>query len=644
MRASVTMFSPVRIKSVNEEKIEKRLDEKQYFDQLKKIALHQDIVGNVAGMKIVSTPLQVRVNQQDTPLIEEKTEKILFPSQKNIDECKSTRELMEIFATPFKCYLLNQKELINSGEKVPPPVSLFIKYWRQIRNENLPIISDRDNQIKTNLDAIEHRLNKSLLSAINRRVSDEKEEDVMARCVALINQGASVNIASFAYTLLSTAAYLGMPIVVKGLLELGANIKADSDQNWPIVHAVIQKHADVVKLLLDKHLQDHSSQAERAVEHAFEIAVRNNDLNMIKLFDGYFRAHDSSRTRVIFAAAARDDVGVAQHLTSLANTLYPEDFWKTDQSIAMTTFIKIHGIDKVNQVRIKTPNGDVTVLAYALENHHKDVAEILIRAKADVTVARHNGMLPFMLAAKRNYWEFIAPCLEFKGSDINKTDANGETALVHAIKHGNKHNRYHTVKQLLDLGANPCVEYKEVKEVKQNPPAPINTFMLEFNKPLLDEYHYNDFCNGFNPKILKALYDAMKDKEFVKRLFWRLIQEWQCDEDNKIGTLISLLGAEAVSEMKNDCGETPLIFLLRLGRYEMAECLVEHKVGVYAHTALIKFVNEENLDACKFLIKHGVDAYPYRDEIFRIIADKKNEKLSADFLEALNLSSKCLVM
>jgi ankyrin repeat protein len=656
--SSAALFPVTRMINVREEKMEKMLDN-EYLTKLKIIALHPDIAGTVAGRRVTTIPSQVRINDQDIVIKEEKIEQILFPTQQKIEECKTTRELMEIFATPFKCYLQRQQEIINDSVDafIPQPIALFIKYWQQIRINNLPLLNDQDNRIKIGLEKIEQSLYQPFFDAIAVEVPEEK---IINRCAELIAQGAPINIANDTHSPLSKAASLGLVKVVEKLLAWGARIEPlEKNLTSAIVIAACNGHTEVVRILLKAHLQDHSERSKTAVESALEQAIKNKNLEMVKLFNSYFCDHASYLSNLISVALSCGAVEIAKYLMSVTGVSYLDNTnnWKISDDTTINSLLEIFGIEKINQIRIKTDEGDVTLFFHALDGRYISAAKVLLDAKADVSVGRHDGMMPFMLAAKENYAELIGPCLDSKQCNINQADINGYTALMHAIKKDCNPDRLKSINELIKLGADPDIIVRptnlvtEDKEVKAKLPTQdktkieINAFMLEFNKSWPVKFTKKRWSDGLNFDVLKTLYAAM-DKEFVIKLLWQVMQEKQTD---KLCVFVELLGCEKISTMQNDLKETPLMMTLRLGHYKFAEALLNFRIKVDAEvnkqgdTALVHFVREANKAACQFLIENNADVNLHKELIGKIAADKN---LPRDFLELLQLNNRtgCAIM
>jgi len=92
-----------------------------------------------------------------------------------------------------------------------------------------------------------------------------------------------------------------------------------------------------------------------------------------------------------------------------------------------------------------------TALMLAVQHKHLSTMQLLLEKGAAVSIPNVQGYTPLMLCSKENYMEATAMLLRFNPeSQLEVDDSNGDTALMHASKHGNQE----LVSLLLSHGAN----------------------------------------------------------------------------------------------------------------------------------------------------------------------------------------------
>ncbi len=102
-----------------------------------------------------------------------------------------------------------------------------------------------------------------------------------------------------------------------------------------------------------------------------------------------------------------------------------------------------------------------TALMIAINERRKDVARYLIDKGANVQLRDEFGITATILAAERSYVELVKMLVHRK-ADLNAQDADGKTALMHAVIYA---NAFPTIKYLVDQKADIHLADKEGRTV-----------------------------------------------------------------------------------------------------------------------------------------------------------------------------------
>jgi ankyrin repeat protein len=103
-----------------------------------------------------------------------------------------------------------------------------------------------------------------------------------------------------------------------------------------------------------------------------------------------------------------------------------------------------------------TDSKGLTAAHHAAAANDLKILEMLKNAGANMDTASNNTLTPLMHGARSNAAATVKYLSNLEGMDINKTDADGRTALFHAAQSGS----LDTVKELLKAGADPNIKDK----------------------------------------------------------------------------------------------------------------------------------------------------------------------------------------
>lgn len=200
-------------------------------------------------------------------------------------------------------------------------------------------------------------------------------------------------------TPLHLAAQYGRGILASDLLDLGASVNASNAHGFTALHyGSVGGHENVVELLMSK--------------------------------DAKLDAVTKIGTTPLFLAARDGREGVVELLVS-------SDGVAIDSQDA----------------------NSMTPLLVAAANGHGEVVNLLLKGGADIKAKNKQGMLVLHHAAKVEDVDFLGSILKIAGSDINKRDSLGNTALHYATEFGLENN----VEILLANGADRSLENLDKK-------------------------------------------------------------------------------------------------------------------------------------------------------------------------------------
>jgi ankyrin repeat protein len=227
---------------------------------------------------------------------------------------------------------------------------------------------------------------------------------------------------------LQAAALKGQTLIVKLLLEKGADVTIANREGWtPLNSASANGHVNIVPLLLEK---------------GADVAVADNE--------GW---------TPLKSASANGHVDVVQLLLKKGADVAVADNkgWTPLKSASANGHVDVVQLllEKGADVAVASNEG-WTPLNSASANGHIDIVQLLLEKGVDMAVASNAGWTPLNLASANGHVDIVQLLLE-KGADVAVASNEGWTPLKSASANGH----VDVVQLLLKKGANVAVASKE---------------------------------------------------------------------------------------------------------------------------------------------------------------------------------------
>jgi ankyrin repeat protein len=267
------------------------------------------------------------------------------------------------------------------------------------------------------------------------------------------------NIDGFNRTALQAAALKGQTLIVKLLLEKGADVTIANREGWtPLNSASFSGHVKVVKLLLEKGADVTAVMTDRRTP--LYSASFNGHVEVVKLLlekGADVTAVMTDGRTPLYSASFNGHVKVVKLLLEKGAdvTAATTGGWTPLNSASFSRHVEVVKLllEKGAKVTVITTNG-WTPLHSASFNGHVEVVKLLLKKGADVTAAMTNGWMPLNSASFSGHVEVVKLLLE-KGADVTAATTDGRTPLYSASFSGH----VEVVKLLLEKGAE--VELKD---------------------------------------------------------------------------------------------------------------------------------------------------------------------------------------
>ena len=316
------------------------------------------------------------------------------------------------------------------------------------------------------------------MAPANKTPSGEEVAKVVRVVELLLTNGASVDVQGSEIGMpLHAAALTGQRTLVQTLIDKGADVNARSgDGQTPLYQAAKRDAPDVAELLLARKADvnartrsgytalmtsagnGNSSLAKILLEHGADVSASDKDgftallsvcrslLIRYTLEASTPGAEDLRRKaggelkseREMLGKVKGDFTVVALLLLkrganpNLATPAFtPLGVAATVGDRALAEALLAHG------ARIDDASGGETPLHAAIAERHGDIADLLIRAGADVNSRNMSQFTPLHFLAVNMHDRKLAELLIQRGADVNAKDALGHTPLEGAIRAGN---------------------------------------------------------------------------------------------------------------------------------------------------------------------------------------------------------------
>ena len=270
----------------------------------------------------------------------------------------------------------------------------------------------------------------------------------------LVRAGAGVCVAdNRADTCLSLAAHYGHTKTVRALLcmpEVDVN-QSNNRSGSSLHHAVLQKHSDVSKLLIDAGA-DIDAKDDRG-STPLHCACEEPELEIVQMLlaaGADVCAVDDKRVSCLNVAAKYGRTQIVRYLVGVkgvdVNQSNTQGFTPLHRAVA-------HKHSDVVQVLIDAgADIDAGALHCACTVRGElDTVKMLVKAGADVSVQDDHGRTCLILAVSYGYTETVRYLAGLPEVDVNQKNLFGHTALQHARQKQHKH--MDVVHVLLDHGA-----------------------------------------------------------------------------------------------------------------------------------------------------------------------------------------------
>lgn len=428
------------------------------------------------------------------------------------------------------------------------------------------------------------------------------------------------------WTALHLAAKLGNNEIAELLLKNKANISAVDKKGRMALHlAAKNENPKFVELLLSKmgvNIDDTDIDDETALHCAARKGHLNNMAILLKNNITINKANKRGVTALHLAARSKDPMLVELLLDNKADIAATDEDGETALhfAVANDNFKTLKMLldkrrDNIAVINAKDEDEE-TILHSAIKRGNKEIVDLLLKNKADISATDKRGRTALHLAAKDADLDLVKLLIE-NYANMEVTDSAGETVLHSAVRGGNlsviklllnagidaKNNKGETALHLaVKQGNKKVVELllqnkADLAATDENKETPLHFAVkkghLNIIETLLEENSEN--INAPNDEEETALHLAaeINDQAIIKLLLENKADIAAKDEEGETSLHVAirhghldivkiLIEKNADVNAFDENRNTPLHFAARYGYTEIAEYLLQNKANISA--------------------------------------------------------------
>ncbi|KAI6649494.1 Ankyrin-3-like isoform X3 [Oopsacas minuta] len=381
--------------------------------------------------------------------------------------------------------------ITDRGDKSEALKELKECFLLQNKDKKIPVLLTDDRATidiilkYSNVDAVVDK-------ELGRLIHISAAEDNLILAEALIDKKIDLNIPnSKGFSPLKIAAKRGNVIVLEALLKAKANpnyIGKKLPGFSPLNNAAQFGQMGCVKLLI-KHGAD----------------LVHKDMTNTIIHSAAYGGH----AKVVEYLLKEVGMDVNQKNNANRTPLY-QSITQGHNSVAKT--LLHHGADP----NVLLGKDSETLLHVAIREGRKDIVRMLLDAKAKPDEPLKNGVTPLMLAAERDFADYI-PLIMAHGITLAKKDGEGNTVLHHIAKHNSCASARYILRRI-GLMKGISQEFQLYKNGNNTKQTPYDVALESRNEPVLKifiGYAPKDYFRN-NPKQIhnyfdSKLYDTLKE-------------------------------------------------------------------------------------------------------------------------------------
>lgn len=421
---------------------------------------------------------------------------------------------------------------------------------------------------------------------------------------ALVNSHSKIcfklfdKVSNYQRFLVSAAKYsLG---VMEKLLERGVDIDLRDEQGETALVAAIGKRREkTAKLLI--------SLGAKITDDLLHLAVENNNAHEIVsiLLDKGVKIDDRS----VLAVAKPGKYDLLEEFLERGANINAADDGKTIVSI----LIRKHEYDRAKDFIKRGADidglsvDDLTSLFFSSLYWDSEFFDLLLEKGADINAQRgRNGSTALIIAARNSRHQVVTKLIE-AGADLDVTDNDGDTALVHALKKGHTH----IAEKICLAGANPNIFGK-----KSPIYLAIDKYKFEMVKILLkcganvNNPGENLLSKAFNYEAPKTIGNLLKHGADPNRgeFMFKLLSSYRFNTERIVPLLSNVPNIDA--NATDDSGKTLLMIASDRKHIGIVRWLIEKGADVNAVDQAGKNslrYAKANLEIVEELLRAGAD-------------------------------------